>query len=115
MDEQHNPLLAAVERLRTELAQSRSLGERFRRLVESAPDAIVVVDAQGSIVMVNSQAEALFGYPREEMLGQGVELLVPDALRGRHVGHRDGFLARPSVRPMGIGADLSGQRKDGSQ
>jgi PAS domain S-box-containing protein len=115
MDEQHNPLLAAVERLRTELAQSRSLGERFRRLVESAPDAIVVVDAKGIIVMVNSQAEALFGYPRDEMIGQDVELLVPEALRGRHIGHRNGFIARPSVRPMGTGMDLSGQRKDGSQ
>mgnify|MGYP001307949541 CR=1 FL=1 len=114
MDERYNPLLAAVERLRTELAQSRSLGERFRRLVESAPDAIVVVDATGIIVMVNGQAETLFGYGREELLGQPMEILVPDALRARHLGHRKGFLAHPSVRPMGTGMDLSGQRKDGS-
>ena len=115
MDERNNPLLAAVERLRTDLVQSRLLGERFRRLVESAPDAIVVVDAKGKIVMVNGQAEALFGYPRDEMLGQAVEMLVPDALRGRHIKHRDGFINNSSVRPMGTGMDLSGQRKDGSQ
>lgn len=114
MDERYNPLLAAVERLRTELAQSRSMGERFRRLVESAPDAIVVVDGHGAIVMVNSQAERLFGYAREELLGQGVELLVPAGLRARHTTHRGGFISHPSVRPMGRGMDLSGQRKDGS-
>lgn len=114
MNKETNPLLAAVERLRTELAQSRSLGERFRHLLEAAPDAFVVVDSQARIVIVNTQTEVLFGYTREELVGQPVEILVPDALRGRHVRHRDSFIAHPATRPMGTGMDLAGRRKDGS-
>lgn len=86
----------------------------FRALVESAPDAIVAVDAGGRIVLVNSQAEATFGYTREELLGQPVELLVPGARRGAHVSERQRYSQQPRRRPMGLGLDLQGRRKDGT-
>ena len=88
---------------------------RFHGLVESAPDAIVIADGNGFIVLVNAQTEALFGYPREEMLGQPLELLLPERFRAPHVGMRQGYTANPHTRPMGAGLDLAGRRKDGSE
>ncbi len=82
---------------------------------ESYPDAMVGVDRDGKICLVNAQAERLFGYRREEMLGRPVEMLVPARLRERHVGHRSGYAADPRVRPMGTGMELAGVRKDGSE
>ena len=102
-------------RLRAELEMSRALAERFRRLVESAPDAIVVIDGDARIVLVNAQVGKLFGYQPDELIGRPVEMLVPDAVRAQHVRHRDVFIAHPSVRPMGTGLDLSGRRKDGTE
>lgn len=89
--------------------------ERDRALLEAAPDAIVVVDQTGSIVLVNAQTEQLFGYRREELLGQPIEMLVPQHSRAGHTEKRERFIARPSVRPMGSGLDLSARRKDGSE
>ena len=94
------------------LAQSE---EQFRLVVESTPSAILIVNAQGQIVLVNSQCEKFFGYRCEELIGVPVELLVPERLRTQHAGHRRGFFASPSVRPMGAGRDLHGRRKDGSE
>ena len=92
-----------------------SAEETFELLLESAPDAIVVVRRDGRIVMVNTQTEKLFGYHREELLGQKVEVLVPRLLRRRHVKDRAAFMSQPSVRPMGVGLDLYGRRKDGTE
>lgn len=88
---------------------------RFEGLLESAPDAIVIVNCDGRIVLVNSQSEKLFGYRREELLGQLVEMLVPERFRETHVGQRGDYLARPHTRPMGAGLDLAGRRQDGSE
>lgn len=85
----------------------------FQSLLESAPDAVVIVDAKGQIVLVNSQAEILFGYRRDALLHQSVDLLLPDALRHRHAHHRTNYVAHPRTRPMGTGFDLVAQHHDG--
>ncbi len=84
----------------------------FRGLLESGPDAIVVVDNRGIIKLVNNQLEKMFGYNRDEIIGQSVELLVPERFHGRHAGHRESYVHEPRVRPMGIGLALFGRRKD---
>jgi PAS domain S-box-containing protein len=99
---------------RTVLAQQRAEA-KFRGLLEAAPDAIVIVDRAGNIVLVNALTESMFGYPRTELLGQPVEMLLPDQLRERHTAHRHGFTAAPRARSMGSGLQLSGRRRDGSE
>lgn len=89
--------------------------ERFRGLVEAAPDAMVIVDADGRISLVNAQTVKMFGYEREELVGRPVEVLVPTRYRDRHPKHREGYGSSPRVRPMGAGHDLCGMRKDGSE
>lgn len=86
-----------------------------RQLLDAAPDAMVVVDQAGTIVLVNRQTESLFGYSRDELLGQQVEKLMPDQYRDRHMTHRQHFFRAPHVRPMGRGLELCGQHKDGTQ
>jgi PAS domain S-box-containing protein len=83
-------------------------------LLEAAPDAMVCVDSDGRIMLVNAQAERLFGYPREELAGQPVEILVPDAIKAAHPALRAGYAADPQPRQMGAGLDLSGRRRDGT-
>lgn len=89
--------------------------EKFRRMVEGAPNAIVLVNQAGRIALVNAQAERLFGYAREELVGQSIEILVPARFRGAHPGHRGAFFGDPKTRAMGAGRDLYGLRKDGHE
>jgi len=96
-----------TERLRAE--------QRFRGLLESAPDAMVIVDAAGRISLVNTQTESLFGYQRSELLGKPVEMLIPERLRGQHPSHRDGYMHSPRTRVMGVGGELVGRRKDSTE
>jgi PAS domain S-box-containing protein len=88
---------------------------RFRQVLEATPNALVMINRAGLIEMVNGQAERMFGHSRAELLGQPVEMLVPERFRAVHPGHRAGFYADPRSRPMGTGRDLFGLRKDGSE
>jgi PAS domain S-box-containing protein len=94
-------------------AQQRA-DARFRGLLEAAPDAMVCVDSGGRIVLVNAQAERMFGYPREELTGQLVEILVPDAAQAGHPGLRAAYTADPQPRQLGADLELSGRRRDGT-
>ena len=88
---------------------------RFQSLLEVAPDPIVIVDMRGTITIVNRQTELIFGYAREDLIGQPVEMLVPNDLRAVHTTHRHTYSAEPRTRPMGVGLELFGRRKDGSR
>ena len=88
---------------------------RFRAVVESSPNGMVMIDRDGKIVLVNREIERLFGYGRDELLGRPIEVLVPERLRARHPAFRDTFFASPQTRAMGAGRDLFGVRNDGRE
>lgn len=97
-------------------APDRSLAEeKFRLAVEACPNGMVMVDREGKMVMVNTEIEHQFGYCREELIGQSVDMLVPSRLRSRHIRHRDEFTLQPETRRTGAGGDLIGLRKDGTE
>ena len=106
--------LELVETARVAKEHIRDM-DRFRELLEAAPDAIIEVDDQGRILLLNATTEKLFGYSRDEILGQSVDILVPPDLRRAHKKHRADYAAHPKTRPMGIGLELHGLRKDGSR
>ena len=103
-----------TERKRAEVTL-RANEAKFRALLESAPDAMVIVDQEGLIVLTNSQTERLFGYCRAELLGQRVEILMPERFQDHHFAHRVDYFAAPRARVMGAGLELLGRRKDGSE
>ena len=101
--------------LAAEVSGRKRAAHRFKLAVESAPNAMVMSNQTGKIVLVNSQTIKMFGYEEEELVGKSIEMLVPQRFRGGHPEHRAGFSARPQARPMGAGRDLYAVRKDGSE
>ena len=104
--------ITARKAMESALAESE---RRFRAVLEASPNAVVAVDSRARITYVNPRVQATFGYSREELLGEPVEVLLPERVGARHLAHRDGFIANPVARPMGIGLDLAGRRKDGTE
>ncbi|TBR21213.1 PAS domain S-box protein, partial [bacterium] len=108
-------VLRGYSKVTRDLTRKKLEEERFRVVVDAAPNAMIMVDKDGLIVLVNSTAEKLFGYARHELLHQPIELLVPQRFRGSHPGHRRNFFAAPQARAMGAGRDLYGLLKDGRE
>lgn len=109
----NNRLLESSKR---ELAERMQIEEVLKRgFLEAAPDAVLIVDPKGRLILVNSQTEILFGYERAELIGQPIEMLVPPRFRAKHPAHRTGYFANPAARPMGVGLNLYALRKDGTE
>lgn len=114
-----NPLQTAegimmVETI-VDISVRKHLERMFERIVEAAPCGMVMIDANGGIVLINPQAELMFGYARNELIGNSLEILLPERFRASHGAHRHEFAAAPSMRQMGLGRDLLARRKDGSE
>ena len=107
--------LHRIDVQRQTVTQALRAEERFRTLLESAPDAIIIVNASGEITLANMQAEKLFGYGRSELIGQSVEMLIPKSLRPYHLKHRADYEVSPQARGMGVGLDLHGLHKNGNE
>jgi len=96
-------------------AELQKLNETLTALFQSAPDAIVTVDADGRIERANDQAESMFGYTRQELIGQRIEMLIPARFQMQHAQHRTDYMLQPRMRAMGVGLELYGRRKNGAE
>jgi len=115
LQEAYEELHWRYDQMEAKAAERKRAEQRFRALLESAPDAMIIVDQRGTITLLNSRAEAMFGYDRRELLGREVELLVPERLREVHRGHRERFFQDPGLRPMFTAAALYGRHRDGRE
>jgi PAS domain S-box-containing protein len=111
-ESEHEMLVSSAIR---DISERKKAEEKFRDLLEAAPDAMVIVNQEGRVVLINAQAERVFGYSRQELVGQSVELLVPERFQRSHLKHRDDYFGDPRPRAMGSGLELFGRRKDGSE
>ncbi len=109
------PYTLAMQHGRCNAVDQMLSSELVRSVLDSAPDAMIIIDSAGTIVFANTQVSALFGYPAAEILGAPIEVLMPQRFRARHIAHRAGYGQNVRVRPMGMGLDLFGIRKDGSE
>jgi PAS domain S-box-containing protein len=109
-----NTIASTISRARSEEALRRN-EEKLRAILEAAAEGVVIVNAAGRIEFVNAKTETMFGYRRPELIGKPLEILLPERFREAHVAHRAGYFATPRARPMGLGLELSGRRKDGSE
>jgi len=98
-----------------DITDRKKAEQKFRGLLDAAPDATVIVTNTGIIEMINKQTENIFGYTREEMIGQPIEILIPEEIRAKHVGHRNSFIRQAGAREMGVGIELKAVRKNGTQ
>jgi PAS domain S-box-containing protein len=98
-----------------DITKRKQAEDQFRLVVEAAPSAMIMVNTEGQIALVNTQAEAVFGYSREELIGRPIEMLVPERFRSHHIGYRGGYFDDAQARPMGAGRELFGLRKNGSE
>jgi len=108
-------VLRGYSKVTRDLTDARAMEAKYQALLEATPDAIIIVNHDGLIKYANRRMEELFGYPRAELMGTSVDMLVPVRFRGTHEGHRHGFFASPTVREMGTGRELWGLRKDGGE
>ncbi|MBA3868071.1 MAG: PAS domain S-box protein [Anaerolineae bacterium] len=115
VQERTSELLMVNEAMQEQIVQRKRAEDQFRAVLESAPDAIITVNAQGEIILVNARTEQFFGYTRAEMLGKPIEILIPERFHRQHSVHRNGYSAAPNARNVNVGLDLYAQRKDGSQ
>ncbi len=107
-----NPVVRGIAH---DITERKRAEQKFRGLLESAPDAMVITDHHGEVVLLNSQTENLFGYSKAELLGQKIEILMPERFRDKHQGHRAGYFDSPKTRLIGAGLELHGLRKDGTE
>ncbi|UZR97830.1 PAS domain S-box protein [Chondrinema litorale] len=96
-----------------DITKRKQAEEKFKRLLEAASDAMVIADNKGTIVLINERTQYLFGYAREELIGQKIEILIPDKYRMIHSHHRSNYARNPKLRPMGVNMELEGKKKNG--